>query len=484
MVKRKAKDYERKTKRLKVGEVRRKSIDKGLFKDRASLDRSLMDTAGEVYWQGGIPKVADRTWRQYGAEWGGAAAGTGVGFLAGGPMGAFSGYTAGTQGVRAIQWGQKAYNAKGLFDKENINIAPLMSASYGGKMRKSIGKSTNSIRNKYQAKGAVCISEIYGSVADADVIGVGHITWQIDNVCRSVCYAMIRKLLATAGIVVQTPYEVIRMINQIQSGGYRLSYLTQDADNTLTTTDYAIPADCTLETIFANSGINAILQNMITQPNPSILERVILQLNNVNIVSTIIPRQQILDITINSHTVIQNRTKTVSGSSSTDSIDAQPLKGPIFQFNGVPKTKEISPLSLNVVSNLGVLLFRKSQLTGSDPSAWSEPPIKKSFYNAVKGSYVRLPPGVLKDMEVSKNWKGPFHTIFSRWRQTFDGATVNACPGVSQVAFLEEELNSGSSNLMNVAYETQQTFGALLYTSKAPNLQPFYAAVPYNNVPA
>jgi len=483
-MKRKSKDIERKRKRVKVGETRRKSIDKGLFKDRASLDRSLMDTAGEVYWQGGIPKVADRTWGEYGAEWGGAAAGTAVGALAGGPMGAFSGYTAGTQGVRAIQWGQRAYNAKGLFDKENIKIEPLMSVSYGGKMRKSIGKSTNSIRNKYQAKGAVCISEIYGAVADADVLGVGHITWQIDNVCRAICYAMIRKLFASAGIVVQTPFEVIRMINQTQSGGYRLSYLTQDGDNTPVTTDYVIPADCTLETIFASSGINAILQNMITLTNPSNLERVILLMNNDRVVSTLIPRQQILDITVNSHTVIQNRTKTVTGSSSTDSIDSQPLKGPIFQFNGVPKTKEISPLALNIVSNLGVILFRKSQLAGSDPGAWSEPPIRKSFYNAVKGSYVRLAPGVLKDMEVSKNWKGPFHTIFNRWRQTFESTVVNACPGISQVAFLEEELNSGSANLMNVAYETQQTFGAQLYTSKSPNLQPYYAAVAFNNVPA
>jgi len=483
-MKRKSKDIARKRKRLKVGETRRKSIDKGLFKDRASLDRSLMDTAGEVYWQGGIPKVADRTWGEYGAEWGGAAAGTAVGALAGGPMGAFSGYTAGTQGVRAIQWGQRAYNAKGLFDKENIKIEPLMSVSYGGKMRKSIGKSTSTIRKKYQGKGAVVINEIYGAVSDADVLGVGHITWQIDSVARAVAYALFRKLFLSAGIVVQTPYEVIRMIDQVQSGGYRISMFCQDADNTPQTTDYIIPINSTMETIFASSGINLILQLMMTGQNPFVLERVLLLMNNDRIVSQIYTRQQVLDVTINVHTVIQNRTKTVTGSSSTDSVDAQPLKGPIFQFNGIPKTKEISPLALNIIPFSGVILFRKSQLSGSDPNAWSEPPVKQSFYNATKGSYVRLAPGVLKDMEVAKTWVGPFQLLFNRWRQTFESNTINACPGISQVAFLEEELNSGSANLMNVAYETQQTFGALLYTSKAPNMQPFYLANNYNNLPA
>jgi len=490
MGKRKAKDIERKRKRLKVGEVRRKSIDKGLFKDKSSLVSSALSLKRDpLVWSAEIPRVSDRTWGQYGAEWGGTIAGAAAGGVAGAGAGMWfpgmvHGAKAGQQAVRAIQWGQKAYNAKGLFDKENINIAPLMSVSYGGKMRKSIGKSTNSIRQKYQGNGAVVIQETYGQVADADVVGVGHITWNVDCVSRVLIYALLRKMFRAAGIIVQTPYEIIRMISLTQSGGFKLEWVLVDADGTTTVGGYNIPPNSTMETIFALSDLNNLFQRMIKDPNPVIIERIMLLIDENRVMSQVIPRQLRVDLTINAHTVVQNRTKSTQGSSSTDSVDAQPLKGPIFQFNGVPKTKEISPTALNIVPSSGVILFRKSQLAGSDPPAWSEPPVKNSFYNATKMSYVRLAPGVLKDMEISKTWNGPLQTVINRFRMTFESNVVSACPGISQLCFLEEELNSGSTNLINVAYETQHTFGALFTTVKAPNMQPFYFQEIFNNLPA
>jgi len=463
-MKRKAKDIARSKKRRKVGELISKYSDAGLY-------GSSTVNPGE-----------NRTWSQYGTDMAAGASGAMLGYISGNVPGAIVG---GHYGNRLSQF-KRHKGELHLFDQEKTIVTPLMSSSYGGKLRKSVGKSTNRVRSKYQANGGVVIEETHGSVQDADVVGVGHITWHMYAVMRSIFYALMRKLFVKAGVIIQTPYEELRIVNLSDSGpsGFKILWSMQDAAGATTTGSYVIPNDATLESLYGATGLIAVLQNMLTEKNPANLERVMLMSSTDNVVSQIILRQQRISLTVNTHTVIQNRTKSSSGLTGTDVVDAQPVKGPIFQFTGVPKTKEISPVALNIVPFNGTMLFRKSQLAGSDVAAWSEPPVKSSFYNASKGSYCRLSPGVLKDMEVSKTWNGPFHTIMNRWRITYSSTTIGACPGISQMAFLEEELNSGSANLISVSYETQHTVGCNLTTVKAPNMQPYYATTILNNIPA
>jgi len=462
-MKRKAKDIARKRKRIKVGETRRRSIEPGLYGGTA------------------VNPNETRTWSEYGTDMVAGVSGAALGYISNNVPGAIVGAH---YGNRLSQF-KRHKGPIHLFDQEKTIVTPLMSTSYGGKMRKSIGKSTNTVRAKYQGNGGVAIEETYGTVTDADVVGVGHISWHMYAVMRAIAYSIFRKLFVKAGVIVQTPYEVLRIINLNQSGpsGFKILWLLRDTDGTESTGNYTIPVDATLESIYGASGIINILTIMLSGTNPASLERIMLMSNENQVVSQLIMRQQRIDITVNAHTVIQNRTKSSSGSIDASTVDVQPVKGPIFEFRGVPKTKEISPGSLNIVPFNGVFLFRKAQLAGSDPLAWSEPPVKQSFYNATKASYVRLAPGILKDMEVSKSWSGPFDSVLKRWRVTFEGTLIGSCPGTSQIVFLEEELNSGSTNLINISYETQHTVGCVLSTVKAPNLQPYYAATVFNNIP-
>jgi len=476
-MKRKSKDVARKRKRVKIGEERRKSTDKGIFKNYGSLASTAASSGGRF-----IPPVPDRTWGEFGTEVGGTLLGTAAGAAVGGIGGAIEGYELSSNVIRGAQWGQRLYNSNSLFDKEKTTVVPIMSVSYSGKMRPSKGKSTNKLRAIYQANGAVAINESYGNVVDPDVVGVGHITWNQECVQRTIVYAILRKVFLQSGIICQTPYEIIRMINTVDSGGFRLEWNLQDADGTITTGLYNIPVGtASLEFLYINSGLAAVISNMIFATNPAILERVMLMYDSNRVAGQLIMRQQRIDITVNAHTVIQNRTKSAAGSTDIDQIDTQPLKGPVFEFNGLPKTKEITPLALNISYGTGSILFRKGQLPGSDIQSWSEPPVRASFYNVKKGSYVRLAPGVLKDMESAKTWKGPFQSVLRRWRVLAEGTTITSCPGNATVAYLEEEMNSGSANNITVHYETQHTVGCKLTTVKAPNLQPFYAALPFNN---
>jgi len=460
-MKRKQKDIDRKKKRRKVSEEVKKYTDAG------------------VYGMTPVNPGEKRTWGQYGTDMVATASGAALGYITMNVPGAMIG---GHYGNRASQF-KRHKEELHLFDQEKTKVTPIMSTSYGGKLRRSKGKSTNKIRNMYQAYGAVAISESYGRVTDPDVVGVGHITWNQESIQRVIGYAILRKLFLQSGIIVQTPIEEVRMVSVGDSSGFKVIWVLQDADGSLTNGSYVIPGDATLESIYAGSGLNLVIQGAITQQNPSMLERIMLMSDagGDRVQGQLIMRQQRLHITCNAHTVIQNRTKSATGSAESTQVDAQPLKGPVFEFSGMPRTKEISPISLNTSYSSGSILFRKGQLGGSDPGAWSEPPVRSSFNNVTKSSYCRLAPGVLKDMEASKTWEGPINNLLQRWRVTAEGLILSKAPGITQMAFLEEELNSGSANLISVSYETQFTVGCKLTTMKAPNMQPYYNAAEQNN---
>jgi len=207
------------------------------------------------------------------------------------------------------------------------------------------------------------------------------------------------------------------------------------------------------------------------------------------IVASLIMKQEIIDCAFYVHTVVQNRTKAASGaagagSTSIEQIDVQPIKGPVFEFKGVPKTKQANAAKLNETYDQGVYLVRAANLGGSDTQAWREPPVKTSFSNVIKAGYTRLNPGQMKDFSLIDYHRGYFQNVVAgKFKCLTENGPVSMAPGRSQVAYLEEELNSGSLNNIQVQYETQHTLGVKLITSKAPNMQPAYEASEVNNIP-
>lgn len=395
-----------------------------------------------------------------------------------------------------------------LFSQKTITdttttILPIMSVAYGGGLRKTTGKNAIAVRNKYQKTGAVVISEITGSVADPDMVGLGHVTWNIEAVAKSIHHAILRKLFRRLGCIIETPYADFELsnINPDTSGpnNVRLSIEALDVNGTPTISTINIPVNCTLELLYSGgswsgTSLAAVISNMLLIGNPPVLQKVYLfYVNSADttqagdrLAAMICMKHEKLDLTVNAHTVIQNRTKSDGGSNFNNQIDAQPLKGPVFQFSGIPKTKIGGMYPLNTASVSGVYLFRKNELGVVDRLSFAEPPIRKEFNNCTQSGYARIAPGILKDMEASKYWSGYFDSLTMKWRTAAKYATPNLMsyvPGIAQIIFLEEEMNSGSLNNIDVHYETQHTVGCSLTTTYAPNMAPVYGASVINNLP-
>jgi len=457
----------------------------GLFSTPAHMANAAVSLGtGIDLGYGGVTPVHrhhERTWTEFGTEVGSTLAGAALGFITGDVPGAIIG---GYYGNRAAQI-RNTEDVVNVFDQTKTSIGALMSgAGYLGKAT-ILRKEVNTLKDKYQARGAVVLHETFGKVEDPDCIGVGHTTFRVESVCKAIGLALLRKLYNKASVIIDTTENVVPVVSFNQSGvGTTLVWQLSSPNGTNTFGSYAIPPNFSLNGILTGSGLQNQIYDMITDENSLKIERIALEYNDTSIPQYVIAqinlKQEIVDIVCSVHTIIQNRTKTATGTGSTniDQIDVQPLKGPVFEFNGVPKTKQNNNVTYNTSYIGGVVLVKAANAT--TPGAWKEPPAKKSFSNVTKSGYTRLNPGAMKDMAVTDKYRGYFQNIVGgRFKFTTQGVgsstdTVAFAPGRTQIAFLEEELNSGSSNNIHIQYETQHTICCQFITSSYPNMMPHY----------
>jgi len=408
----------------------------------------------------------------------GAVAGVGVAGLAGGALGYLAGEAIGS-----------------LFTQNTESaVEKIMPGTYQGKFALSAKASQKGLRDKYQKKGAVYIEENYGSVADPDCVYIGHSSYSSTCISRAVGLAVLRKLFRV-GVKFDptTIYEELPLIAADPNSGpagFVIVYVLKDSDGTENKVSHEIPNDYGLSNLLTlNQNGFVFLDNIneaMRNDNVNNLTKILLytkQGDNFRLHYQMDLAKEILSVAMSSHMVIQNRTKSASGANNTTEVDAQPLKGPVFEFSlGVPKLKAASPDSLNYMRPEGLILVRANQLPGSDPTAYREVPVKSAFQGVVKSGYTRLNPGALKSMTIGCDVSGYYGNVLFKLRINQEGQIQRAY-GKSQMVVLEEELNSGSTNLITISYECQHIAGADLTTTKSPNIQPGYQASSINNAP-
>lgn len=384
-----------------------------------------------------------------------------------------------------------------LFAQTNSQVSNLlMTGTYQGKFALSAKSAFKGLRDKYQKKGAVYIVENYGSVADPDSVYIGHTTYNLQTIVWVIGTALLRKLFRV-GVKcdVTTVYEELPLSNANPDSGpdaYRIIYETIDSDGTIARYNHDIPNDASLGIILGLNLDGFVLYNnlvnTLTIANPATLNKVYLYQRNgtdYRLMTQMDMAKEILSIAMSSHMVIQNRTKSATGSGDSTQVDAQPLKGPVFEFStGIPKLKTGAPVLLNYTGLDGVILVRNGQFGGTDVTAYREPPVKSAFQNVVKSGYARLNPGALKSMTVGTDCKGYYGNIMHKLKVDSDQSTYSRAFGKSQMAIFEEELNSGSANNITVTYECQHIAGAEFTTTYSSNMQPGYASSAINNLPA
>jgi hypothetical protein len=427
--------------------------------------------------------------------------GTGVGVGAAVAAAVGAGYIVGSITDAAAAAILANMDVDSVFSQTNNPVLNIMSG-YGGKFAMSAKKSSKGLRDKFQKKGAVYITENYGSLADPNVVYIGQSTYNIDCIVSCIAAAILRKLFRVGAKLDQkTVYEELPLVaaNPPDSGpdGYKIVYFTQDSDGTQATFLHTIPNDQSIHLLATRTEsafrlIDNIRESMVVE-NPKVLQKVMLfqndkdgASNHSRLVYSMDLNNEVLDIAMSTHMVIQNRTKSATGGSSEITVvDSQPLKGPVFEFSsGVPKLKAETPLGLNVIRPSGLILVRAGELSGTDVISFIEPPVKALFNNVVKSGYVRLGAGTLKSMSCGAGCKGFYAAVLFKLRYNNDGGITSRAYGKSQLLCLEEELNSGSANNITLSYESQHIAGCDLTTTFSPNMQPGYSALEINNVPA
>ncbi|MFM7088154.1 MAG: hypothetical protein ACKOW9_01295 [Candidatus Paceibacterota bacterium] len=485
--------YKQKKINFPIKRFRRVHTVPGLLSSVGNVANVLSNaTIGVDLGTGGVTPIHrhhERTWGEFGTETAGTLSGAALGFIAGNVPGAMIGAA---YGKRAAEL-RTTEGVVNMFDQKNETfIQELMSNSgYSGNVSKMTRASVDQMRKKYQANGAVVIKETFGKVTDLNLVGVGHTSFAISEVCEAVALAIVRKLLRKSGIFVDNVDQVLTLDGMSTSANrWYIGWETYDSNGTLAQSYYNFPANVTLAIICQagpiGSGLSNVIYDMITDENPKQIGRILLGVNpgpaSVNH-AVINMKHEIVEIECAVHTVIQNRTYAqVDGvapgnyaGAQTDLVGVQPLKGPVFQFKGIPQTKQFGVVSVNSAYIDGIYLFANSLLAANDVNAWKEPPINKAFNNCELNGYTRLNPGQLKDFAISDTYRGYFANIISgKFKVLTEDGVMQKCPGRSQIVWLEEELNSGSENKITVAYETQHVIGCNLISSKNPNMQPEY----------
>jgi len=386
-----------------------------------------------------------------------------------------------------------------MFSQNNLvtqAIQSVMPGVYQGKFAFSKG-SFKGLRDQYQKKGGVYIYETYGSISDPDIVYVGQSSWNPGCVTSAIAYAILRKLFRLGcRLDMQNPYDILPLgdiLPQSGPGVFSIYYTVRNTSGTLINYEHVIPVDSSIESLsnYTTGGFNLRenLNQCFSGVNPIYIVKVSLYIDAGNaarkLVSVLDMGKEVLSVAMSSHMVIQNRTKSaVGGSTEVTQIDAQPLKGPVYQFStGVPRIKDDNPIQLNQIQDTGLILTRLGNMVTLDKNAYIEPPVKDAFQAVTKSGYVRLNPGALKSMTIGADIKGYFATVLFKLRYNFEASKTSRCYGKSQMVILEEELNSGSANNLSVSYECQHIAGADLITTSSPNMQPGYFSLEFNNNP-
>lgn len=366
---------------------------------------------------------------------------------------------------------------------------------YLGKFRKPQRKLRGVTKKlaKYQSRGFVSTKEIHGKVDDADCVYVGHSTFDPVQIADCVAIALVRKLFKKAGFDMDSPDQELPLFDAGNADGFKIDVVQINSAGVPATFSYTTVDNDTCRKVALSTGLNlgnrfqGVMQNTDTVD----YERITLYSSDRNGVSTnwrlaaeIDLRREVLEISVASELHVQNRTKTDSGSTSTDAVDNQPLKGYLYQFaGGVPKSKTYGDSGLNNSLQNGVLLVQAVDC--SPAQLYKEPPNPKTWNNCIKSSSVMLPPGGMKKTQLYSKWRGYFNNLLSgKLKYIINGVRVNYAPGKMQLIALEERLNSGSLNLITVQYECDRKTMVNLITTKKPIALADFSSVTYNNTTA
>lgn len=372
---------------------------------------------------------------------------------------------------------------------------------YKGRFKKATRKGVKTGTDIYAKTGVVQRVEIHGKIDDVDVVYLGHNTFQVSLISEVIAKAILRKLFTKHGFTFNDDQEII---NGSQTGFTIRWSRRRTSDGAMCYSSISTFTGMTLNLLIGNTSTpsgasdwlsTASLKDQIAQSmyvmNEGYGNNMTGNFECIEFYSSgsAMPtgqlkfEEEVLDLQFNSKMIIQNRTKSDSGSTEIETVDNQPLKGFQYLFAGgvahvkndgkligtAPVTGTPAGNVINQNRSEGILLVRGGEFPASQQN-WKEPPAPRVFANCYKASKVLLQPGSIKGGYIVSRWRGYFNNLLNgKLIVKANVGTVSAAPGKLQMFALEERLNSGSLNKITVNYECEKTCGARFISVKKPN---------------
>lgn len=425
----------------------------------------------------------------------------------------FGGAMATYAGKKLFNYGAaKAINAVGRIVGRKTRYG-RQSGFYNGpfaKPKRKGVKSPNQLQNCL-SKGYAKTEELYGLVNDPHCVYVAHSTFHLDNYCKVIYGALLRKLFRKAGIDVSSSDGPIDLEGGAFIPVHRISVYVVYPDSGLQTvqTKTLSPGVSTLEGIISSSTtILDLFKDYITNNDANYeFSRMVLEVSDQE-TSSVTPDydwkvsasmdlyNEHMHMFISSKLQIQNRTQgalaTTDAGNLEERIDAQPLTGRLLSFShGDPRFNELYRATfgpnkvyfINGTSNSGINLVRAEQL----PSNFSEPLVPKNFANCNGASVVSLEPGMIKSCYLTYKFGGKLINVLKTMRVRMrdkasgDFDLNTGIRGKSQMLILEERIRTTSANKVTVSYEREYKIGCYFTTKKPTTIVQTYFSDSFNN---
>lgn len=367
----------------------------------------------------------------------------------------------------------------------------IYGGNYGGRFR-SASKSYSKKLKVFLNNGFVDTQEISGTIADPDCVYLQHSAIDADKQINMMLKCMLRKLLKKSiGWDCENAEEVIPVEESTgEANALRIDLVMENVDTGVYTTESCLtyqPIGTTYRTIQQianyqnfNEAIRKYAQGIWSSSSALNLFKLkylrCYKLDfapvgeNFRLCGQLEFEAETVHVQVKSDMKIQNRSLSASGSSSTDTVNNNPLVGYVYNFKtGTPHIRQKGAFLLETTGGLtAVSLVRAAQL----PNSFKEPPIPGVFYGCESASKVRLEPGEIKKgtvMYTSKiNCLKFIKNLGFAYNTYANNASYKAYHvlGKCQLFALEDVINVNALEKIQCAYEVNREIAMYTTTKK------------------
>jgi len=363
-----------------------------------------------------------------------------------------------------------------------------------GKYRGRFKPQRKATGNQFAEKGFLNTIEVSGTVTDPDCVYLLHAAADPYLIVGHAVEALLRKLFAKGGAVVNSVTEEIGISSPVDSANWVVKLVSCQRGNptpvvwetkTFTTANNQsirdIAAPMLTHFMQYSAGYTTV---PLTGNNANTFELMFLQLfsidfavsgNTDRIIANLDLRNETIVYYSKSMMKIQNRSKAADGGVDATNVNNNPLVGRSYTFSGIPNPRQMGAFPLGRIGvNRGVGLVRASDLVSTGGgSAYKEPPKPSAFTNCKMTSKVRLDPGDVKTSTVSVSGQKSFLPWLKAVRLQYgpqaavpDGNYYSTYSMFKTQMFAFEDLiNVNLSELISCAYEVNRESGLFFKTT-------------------